>query len=153
MQHLKAFIKQEIQNFQSLKKYYLELGQKFQYASAKVNLTLLYYEIEKRNRKHTQSANIQKTEKLLLIYLGWQEMNGRRALRKEILSNNFSDRSLQKLIKGGYISHEFKPISDGRRFFYEVVHEVCEFLIKYSKHGLLLEGIDVNIKEVKKIIL
>src|SRR3989304_3466466 len=128
-------------------------GAKSKYTFNSITLALLYHQVEMRNRKLSQFIDIRKPEKVCLIYLGWMDMSGKRPSRKELHENKFTDTVIQKLIKQGHISHAFKPIQEGRRFFYQVVHEVCLFFMKYGKHGLRPdpEGIEVDINEVKKI--
>lgn len=118
--------------------------------SSKITLELLYYEINARNRKHSQSLRITKVEKLCLIYLGWCEMNGIRLTLKMLIEKKF-DVACQKLIRFELVNFSFEPVGKGRLFFYEIVHIVCLFWEKTKVH-INYEGLEVDIKEVKKII-
>lgn len=119
-----------------------------------ITLAMLYYEVDKRNRKHSQFIDVRKPEKLCLIYLGWLDMKGVKTSWVDLADKKFAKKTVNSLIKKGHISLKFKPIQDGRRFFYEVVHEVCLFFMKYGKHGLKPDpqGLDVDTNEVKHII-
>ena len=119
-----------------------------------ITLTVLYFEIESHNRKYHE-YKITKREKVCLAFLGWEQMNGRRVKRDRFLKNKFSDRVVQGLIIKGLIDHNFKPIKEGRRFYYELIHNICLFFMKYVKHGLSKtpQSISVDINEIKTIIL
>jgi len=115
-----------------------------------ITLELLYYEIHTRNRKHTMGLRASRKEKLCLVYLGWQEMNGTTVKLKDLKERKL-DLPIQKLIKSKLIDHAFRPINEGRIFFFEIVYAVCKFWEK-NKYHLTGGGLEVDVNEVKKII-
>lgn len=114
-----------------------------------ITLELLYYEIHTRNRLHSTGFRSSRKEKLCIVYLGWCEMNGLPVTLIDLKKRKFGS-VIQKLIREGAIDHRFRPVKDGRIFFYKICHEVCLFKIKNM--DLEYEGLEVDINEVNKII-
>jgi hypothetical protein len=109
--------------------------------------------VEYHNRKLTQFLKISKQEKLCLVFLGWEQMNGRKVKMEDLIKMGFGKRLVDGMLKKDHISYEFRPIRDGRKFFYQVVHQVCLFFLKYPGLKKTKDSLNVNLKNVKEIIL
>lgn len=106
-------------------------------------------EVEHHNRKLSQFLKISKQEKICLVILGWEQMNGRKVKLDKLGLNK---KTIDMLLKKDHISYEYRPIRDGRKFFYQVVHQVCLFFLKYPLKKTK-DSLSVNINHVKEIIL